>query len=226
MKPAIIDKIPFEPDINQLTEKLKVKSGSPHSENLRQLIVEAKEIAKPKAMYKISSVVTNNKEDVMLDGEPFHSRVLCVNLDGIHRAFPYLATCGIELHKWANSFKDPLIGYFADAITGLALRSAREILFSELTSKYGLGKTATMSPGSLEDWPIQAQIPLFSLLGDPGRGIGINLTESLLMIPRQSVSGVLFETEKDFVNCQLCPRKKCSNRKAAYDLTEVAHYLS
>jgi hypothetical protein len=46
------------------------------------------------------------------------------------------------------------------------------------------------------------------------------------MIPRQSVSGLLFETEKDFVNCLLCPRDTCPNRRAPYDPALRDQYLN
>jgi hypothetical protein len=73
-----------------------------------------------------------------------------------------------------------------------------------------------MSPGSLEDWPIEQQRPLFSLLGNVEASIGVKLNKSLLMIPRKSVSGVYFPNEVTFYNCQLCPRERCEGRKAPY----------
>jgi hypothetical protein len=217
MDPIIIDDIPFQPNYDQIASHLKVKPGSSTSAELKRLLEEAQSIARPRAMYKVSSVEARDGDSVLFDGRPFNSRLLCINLKEVHRSFPYVATCGIELHEWAHSFHDSYTRFFADFITSTALQSARVGLFSTLTSRYNLGKTATMNPGSLEDWPLQAQIPLFSLLGDPGKAINVRLTESLLMIPRQSVSGILFETEKDYVNCQLCPRDICPNRRAKYD---------
>jgi hypothetical protein len=74
-----------------------------------------------------------------------------------------------------------------------------------------------MSPGSLEDWPISEQPKLFSLFGDTERSVGVKLTDSLLMIPRKSISGILFPSEEGFVSCRLCPRENCPSRKALYD---------
>lgn len=39
------------------------------------------------------------------------------------------------------------------------------------------------------DWPLTQQQPLFTLLGDPEASIGVQLTDSLLMIPNKSLSG-------------------------------------
>jgi hypothetical protein len=217
MDPIIIEKISFNPNFKRLAGELKVKPDSSSAVELKHLLNNALKIAKPKATYTIVPVETHEESLVRLAEISFESRVLCVNLNGVHRAFPYIATCGQELYEWKLGISDTFEGFMADKITALALETALKTLFEHLTEQYGLRKTAIMNPGSLEDWPLQAQTPLFSLLGNPEETIGVRLTESLLMIPRQSVSGLLFETETDFVNCQLCPRKTCPNRQAAYD---------
>ena len=73
-----------------------------------------------------------------------------------------------------------------------------------------------MSPGSLEDWPITEQTKLFSIFGDTERLIGVRLTDSMLMVPRKSISGILFPSEEGFTSCQLCDRERCPGRKAPY----------
>jgi hypothetical protein len=69
----------------------------------------------------------------------------------------------------------------------------------------------------LADWPIEEQAPLFKLLGDVETSIGVQLTDSLLMLPAKSISGIFFPTEISFISCQLCPRKRCESRKAKFD---------
>jgi hypothetical protein len=76
-----------------------------------------------------------------------------------------------------------------------------------------------MSPGSLGEWPLSQQRPLFASLGDVAGAIGVRLSESLLMVPAKSVSGVCFPTEESFESCQLCPREDCPGRRAPYDET-------
>jgi hypothetical protein len=76
-----------------------------------------------------------------------------------------------------------------------------------------------MNPGSgpADTWPIRQQKELFSLFGDVEAAIGVRLTESFLMIPNKTVSGLVFATESDFATCSLCPRDVCRNRRAPYD---------
>ena len=97
------------------------------------------------------------------------------------------------------------------------MRQAKGALRPHHGRKYALGRTSTMSPGSLPDWPIQAQRPLFALLGRAEELLGVRLTDGLLMVPSKSVSGIRFPTEQTFASCQLCPRAGCPSRQAPYD---------
>ena len=71
-----------------------------------------------------------------------------------------------------------------------------------------------MNPGPLKDWPLGEQRQLFFLFGDVKQAIGVELTESFLMYPVKSVSGIIFPTEVNYENCQLCPRENCPGRRA------------
>jgi hypothetical protein len=143
--------------------------------------------------------------------------VLCVNLSEVHRVFPYLATCGVELAERRASEDDILRQFWADAIMEAALQSAVQAFAADLSARFGAGKLAAMNPGSLPDWPLSQQAPFFELLGPGARRTGVTLSETMLMQPAKSVSGLFFETESGFVNCQLCPRRACPNRRADYD---------
>ncbi len=85
---------------------------------------EAQTVARPKAAYKVAFVETCEDDRVVIDGITFTSRVLSTNLEGLHRVYPYIATCGLELDTWAHSYTDMLSRYWADAIAESALREA------------------------------------------------------------------------------------------------------
>ena len=138
------------------------------------------------------------------------------NLDKVYRFFPYMATCGTELEKWSETVNDPLLRYWADAIKESFLRCALEVLREHFTASVKIERYSSMNPGSLPDWPITEQKKLFSLTGDVEGLIGVHLTESCLMIPVKSISGILFPNETGFNNCQLCQRKNCPGRRAEY----------
>lgn len=217
MTAVIIDDIPFEPEFQPLAKRLRLGEDDARSGQLRRLLDEARAIARPKAVFRVAYVESRTEDTITLDGQTFKSRILRVNLAEVHRVFAYVATCGQELYEWKSSMDDLLESFYADTINEAALGAARRALREHLIKRYRLGRTATMNPGSLEDWPIYQQRPLFALLGDPEEAIGVRLSPSMLMIPPKSVSGIRFPTEKRFASCQLCPRGGCPSRRAPYD---------
>ena len=217
MDPVILDQINFNPAPGNLLKKMRVKPGSNQEELLLKLLDEGRQIAKTKAIYSIAGIDEHLDDGVVLEGTRIKSKVMAVNLIEVHRVFPYIVTAGRELYEWTQSKDDMLDKYFADQISQNALHAAEKILLSHLKDKYQLGKTSSLNPGSLKDWPITGQLPLFKLLGDPMQTIGVELMESMLMIPNQTVSGLRYSSESDFLSCELCPREKCSHRRARYD---------
>jgi hypothetical protein len=217
MNSLILDKIPFQIDIEQLWKSLRIKEGSEYVGKLQRLVNEAQAIGKPKAFYKAAFIETKMDDQVVINGTVFTSRVLRVNLDKVYRVFPFVATCGVELEAWSSSIEDMLQKYWVDVIKEMALRKAIKHLQEHLIQHYSLVKMSRMNPGSLPDWPLQEQQPLFAILGKGTESIGIQLTDHCLMIPVKSVSGIWFPAEVSFENCRLCPREKCPGRRAPYD---------
>ena len=217
MDAVVLRDVRFQPDVEGLKKKLRVRDGGGWADRFTRLVQEAEAIARPGALYGVAYVDSIGDSSVVIDGIRFDSRVLQVNLEKVHRVFPFLATCGSELHEWAAAQDDVLQRYHADEIAETALRQALSVLREHLNKRYRLGRTSTMSPGSLPDWPIQAQRPLFTLLGDTEQLLDVRLTDSLLMVPSKSVSGICFPTEQTFANCQLCLREGCPSRQAPYE---------
>jgi hypothetical protein len=183
------------------------------------LIDQAREVARPKALYAEAFVEGRGDDTIRIDGITFTSRMLRRKLDMVERVFPYVATCGHELDGVALPAGDVLVQFWWDAIKAEILSAARAHLLAHLTDRFRLGLTVRMSPGSgdTDVWPIEQQPLLFALLGGVTPFIGVALTESCLMIPNKTVSGLLFATEEVFQTCQVCHRDVCPNRRAPFD---------
>jgi len=191
---------------------------------MQRLLDTAAPAIQPKAAFLVSYVEEREDSAVVIGSVRFHSKVLARNLQDIGRVFPYVVTIGPALDKIVQGTKDVLERYLLDEIGNVALNAARNRLQNHLCQKFGLEKISFMAPGSLEDWPIQEQRGLFSLFGDVESAIGVTLTDSLMMVPRKSVSGLYFPSEVSFFNCQLCPRERCQGRKAPYDIAKAREY--
>ena len=217
MEAVVVADLKFDLNVKGLLHTLRVDEGSADGKSILALIEEATAIGRPKGMYKQAFIDEGGDNYVVIDGMRFDSRILRVNLDGVHRVFPYVVTAGRELDEWAMTVEGMLEQYWADKIKEAVLGSAFREFTARLVAAYSMGTTAVMNPGSLEDWPISEQRKLFDLLGDPMAAIGVELTESYLMIPTKSISGIRFATEITFENCQLCSRENCPGRRAPYD---------
>ncbi len=222
----ILDNIPVEISLEEVINHLHLEKDSKYVDEVKEIINLAQPIIRPKALYDVKYIELVDKDKVDIGGVRFSSRVLRVNLEKVGKVFPYVATSGIEVESIEISENDLMGKFILDTVKEIGLRVASMYLYEHIINKYKIEKMSSMNPGSLEDWPISEQVPLFSLLGDVKKLIGVSLTNSFLMIPIKSVSGIYFPTETSFASCQLCPREKCPNRKARYDPELKEKYMS
>ena len=219
----IIDKIAVSISLDGLRKRLQMPKDRDMDE-VRPLIEVAEQLIEPRALYDVSYIEKKRDDAVIIGGRRFKSRVLRKNLDRVERVFPFVITLGPRLGEKQAASTDLLESFYLDTIGNVALTSARKQLKHQLKSQFALEKISSMSPGSLADWPIEEQAPLFELLGDVETAIGVKLSDSLLMLPAKSISGMYFPTEVSFFSCQLCPRERCESRKAKYDPTLAEEY--
>ncbi len=212
----VLHDIPWTLDVEAMARRLHIKPASKSYAEFEKLCAEAVQVGKPAAMARTGFISELDETGVIIEGEHFVSRVLSVNLQGKQRVFAYVATCGCEINAWAESLEDLLLQYEAEAIKEVVLGAAIAALKQTIDEQYHPGKTSTMAPGSLADWPIREQRPLFNVLGDTQNLIGVALGETMLMTPNKSVSGIRFAVEEDFYSCLLCPREGCPDRRMAY----------
>jgi hypothetical protein len=220
---AILENIRVSLNLDKVRRRLHMKPDSDLG-TVRNLVDTVQQLIEPKAVYTVCYIEEKSEDSVIVGGLRLHSRVLRKNLDAVERIFPYVISLGSKLGEKQNACSDLLENYYLDSIGNLALNAVRKQLKKHLQSKFALEKMSSMAPGSLPDWPIEEQGPLFKLLGDVEASIGVRLTRSLLMIPAKSISGFYFPTEVSFYSCQLCPRKRCESRKAKYDETLAGEY--
>lgn len=213
----ILTNLPVEYNLKEVLSRLHVSPNSEDADEVQQLLAQVQAVVNPKAVCDICYVGERTNNTVEFGSVLFTSRVLQVNLAQAHRVFPYIATCGREFDQVPGVAGDPLREYWLDELRIMALRAAAAQVKEHIERKYRPGKISSMSPGSLKDWPISQQQQLFSLFDNVEEAIGVKLTDSFLMVPMKSLSGVYFPTETSFESCRLCPREDCPGRQAPYD---------
>jgi hypothetical protein len=214
-----LDAIPFDPDPAGLMEQLRLAPGTPEAAEFRALLGLLRPAARPRALYAAAYIDGRDEGSVTIGGVAYRSRVLAGNLEGLHRVFPYIATCGPELDEAADPGGDCLVQFWIDAVKTEALLAARAFLVDHLTRTFATGSLSSMNPGSgeVDLWPIEEQRLLFGYFGDTEALSGVRLTPSCLMVPNKTVSGIFFPREVTFTSCSLCRRENCVGRLAAFD---------
>jgi hypothetical protein len=220
MPAIILDSISLRFDAEEFRKLTHIDLSTPSVGAAAKLLESALPLARPKAMYKVCYIEERFEDGVEMEGIRFTSAVMSRNLREVERIFPYIVTCGTELDEVSVSPDDVLSCYMLDGLKELALQQAIEHFRNHLAETYGLDtkRMSTMNPGSGNEnvWPISQQRQLFQLMGDVEASVGVRLTDSFLMIPNKTVSGILFPTEVPFISCQLCTRENCPRRRAQY----------
>lgn len=163
--------------------------------------------------------ISDDDECIIFGGNKFNSgKVINNQLEGITSFTLFTATIGENFDKWSSELfsLDPVKGYLAD-LAGAELTEAVadwiENKINILIEEKGLKCTNRYSPGYC-GWSVAEQKKLFALL--PEKFCGITLTESSLMVPRKSVSGIIgagVSIEKKEYQCSICDMENCFRRK-------------
>ena len=137
----------------------------------------------------------------------------------------FVATAGHEFELWNAEIrkKNEWIEIFiVDSIGTCIAEKAGDFLELQLEKEIGnLKHTNRFSPGYC-DWHLIEQVKLFSLL--PLRVCSITITESSLMYPIKSISGIIGigESVKEKVySCNVCKKKDCFRRKPMNQLKVI-----
>ena len=215
-----LDSIPITATVEAAIKRTKIEEPE-DIELVSGLFESAKKIARPKVLYRESYVENISGKCVTIDNVDFESEVLAKNLAGIHKVFAYVCTCGTEVDDWSHTQMpgDYVVSLWLDMIKEMFLFEASEYFRNYLKSALQTEKFSSVNPGSgdVDNWPISQQTRLFSMIGDVKGQIGVTLNDSFLMNPIKSTSGLIFQSETEFVNCALCRRENCVGRRAAFD---------
>lgn len=210
--------IPFPFTFEDFLKSARIEADSELADEARSKLTPAVSLIRPKAVCDVLYAEGREGDSIIFDKVTFTSKVLTENLKEIHRVFPYIATCGIELEDFPGKAEDPLLEFWIDTIKEMALHTAIETVRTWVETTYEIKQVSSMNPGSADAhvWPIRQQREMFSIFGTVEEIIGVRLTESHLMVPNKSVSGIYFPTDRAFINCTLCHREACPNRRAPY----------
>lgn len=201
------------------SERIKSSSQGELADCLRM----ARGLARPAFVYSLYKPVLREDCVEIDSAHRFTTRRIALYIKDAERLIVFLATIGSALEKKASELmagSETLKGYLLDRIGSYAVESLARSLVKKFRSEYrvkGKSVSQAFSPGYC-DWPIEDQRVMAALL-DFSRA-GVTLTESLMMIPKKSISsiaavagaGVFKDNES---SCDICGLKNCGYRRVA-----------
>lgn len=192
------------------------------SDLIGKALKEATEVCTIKAEYRIFNDIILNDLDKTVSVNEIEfdiKKIVFGQLKKSDSAAIFLCTAGEEIGKMSRSAMksgDLLDGYIYDVVGSEIVEAAADLMQTSLENSMasnGLKITNRFSPGYC-GWNVSEQHKLFQLL--PGTYCGIRLTDSALMDPEKSISGIIGIGENVRhlpYTCTLCDMKDCIYRK-------------
>jgi|ERR1035437_9153857 hypothetical protein len=150
-------------------------------------------------------------------------RQVCGYIKESTQAAFFLCTAGEDFTRLTNELNekgDIMEAYLLDAIGSLTVENVIGLIHEHLRLSFlsqDLKISNRYSPGYC-NWPLSDQQTLFELIGD--NSTGITLSDSSLMTPRKSVSGVIGigkHLKHHEYGCKICSNTRCMYRKVLND---------
>jgi hypothetical protein len=191
-------------------------------QKIDELIVKCVEISTPCAGFTIHSGVQfiGDAGMMMLGGISFNiNRIVASSLEKSTEMAVFIGTCGNDVEEYSKQLMKEghtLEGYIVDLIGSEIAEGVADFVHKQIESELafsGMKVTNRYSPGYC-NWPVSEQQKLFSLLGN--NICGVHLTETSLMIPIKSVSGIIgvgTEVENKGYTCDICDSAQCIYRE-------------
>ena len=220
-----IDKTRIQVDPGELLRLLgdQQEGIDTHTTGLvEQYITECLRLSSPTGAFVLADVVEPESfHAINIPGVTFDSGSIIHNMLRHSEYYAlFLVTAGPEPENLARSLLTDgnyLEGYIADLVASAIVDLAADQIEEQvriLANNRGMKITYRYSPGYCS-WNVEEQQKLFSLF--PKRCCGISLSESSLMNPVKSVSGIIgigAEVEYRDYTCEICPMKNCQFRKS------------
>lgn len=188
---------------------------------VHQYIEECCKIMSPSAAYvMIRAMDTDSKQHIAIEGVEFQTGRIVHNMLRHSESFAFfLATAGPEIEARVRTLLEQgnyLEGYVMDLVASSTVEALVDEVHGhirEAAESAGMKVTNRYSPGYCS-WDVSEQQKLFALF--PDQCCGISLSDSSLMIPVKSASGIIgvgSQVKFNGYTCEICPMKHCGFKK-------------
>lgn len=193
----------------------------PFGEYVEEAFLEAEKICDIRGAFYFSgkSEFAPDYSKVIVDGVDFEiGKTVAKELRNSTEFALFICTSGQGISQRSQELlrgENPVLGYIYDVLGSMIVETATDQLQKEIRLKAninGWSITNRYSPGYCK-WSVADQHKLFSFF--PANCCGISLTDSALMHPIKSVSGIIGlgkEVKFREYTCDLCSQVECFHR--------------
>ena len=202
-------------------------------EMIDNILVRVPDYCDIHAGYRILDVMKpDDRNDGLVIGNKFFKlqKIVTGQIRTSDKAALFICTIGKAMEKWAKKLSaegDAALSYLVDTVASVTAEQTTDALHNHIKTRMqllGLKVTNRYSPGYC-DWSVAEQHLLFSFF--PEYFCGITLTESSLMVPIKSVSGIIgigpAVKYADYI-CDSCGMKDCTYRAIRAAKSERARW--
>ncbi len=208
----------------QIEKAMGYKSGNspdPFPEIIREVLYVAVKYCLIQGGYVIEeNIIFDTQNSIMrINAEGFIIRkIVYSQIKKSEKVALFLCTAGPDIGEWSKKLMaggEMMKGYVVDVVGSEAVETAMDkiqSLLSEEMKQQGLNITNRYSPGYC-GWNVSEQQKLFKFF--PENFCGVGLSDTSLMYPVKSVSGIIGigkEVKMNNYPCKICDDKDCIYR--------------
>lgn len=220
------DVAPSSDEVFQFINSTGIEDEHPSKVFVLEILRELENIEGISGGYKIKRDISVSRKDglIIVDNEDLHTgKQISGYLKDATSVAVFLCTAGPVFTKTVNTLNrngDIMEAFLLDAIGSLTVEKAMDIIQENLTDemkKEEMSVSNRYSPGYC-NWELNDQKKIFSLIGS--NKVGVSLTDTCLMIPEKSVSGIIGignVLQKYNYGCKICNNSSCVYRKIVHD---------
>lgn len=225
----VITTVDVDIDRNEVCRRLGYKDHTPSASTLLLIdsqIARAYKLIKPIYTYELKAIEGVMGQEVFVVGSlVFTSKTVSYVLSDCRWAAIYLATIGSDLDEEMSKLMEKgemleaaILDVIGTEAVAQALYKLQDVV-KGIAQANGCQATVRYAPGYC-DWDVSQQKVLFQAIDSAS--LGVRLTESCLMIPQKSVSGIIgigkFDTTKRPPCLVVCSKRaSCTHKRVGWD---------
>ncbi|MDD3308300.1 MAG: hypothetical protein PHO29_14555 [Acetobacterium sp.] len=172
-------------------EHIRMKKGSKRALPIERILESARNIPKPKVLYRISEAKIIDATHFTLDGIEFVSEIGVEKIAKTSYIFPNIVTAGAEIENYCFSRDNVLDQYIIMELCNFACQFAREALIRDVKNRYGVEIKDWIYPGEEGFW-LESGKKIFELFENAETEIGVTVTEVGLTSPSRTAYAICF----------------------------------